>query len=624
MEHLGPGICFSLFGEHVPVFHEILHAGVHRGHQDDPLAHQVQPVGNAEQNQADAHHGAGGFDLAGPACGDDPALFHGDEPHAGHGELPQQHCGQHPAHHIAGFHEPAQGRHHQALVRQGIGKLAEVRHLVIMPGNVPVQQVRQAGHDVDGQGHIAAAGKAPVGHHQKHRDQEHPEQGQFVGCVHRHGSFLRSFTGKLTVHGAGDAHTDKVPRLHGAVGCEVNAAVDAGALGIAAAHIAHGLAVPAVAQHLHGVAHAAVVELVHDLGLDLHHQLRPVPGLVGVHPVEHFRRWGPLLRGVGKGPHPLELLLPQEVAQLLKGGLVLVGQAGDEAGAQHHAGDTAAQASKQGLQPGFGLPPAHGLQHGIVAVLDGDVQVVADLLLPGDGVNQLVGQVVGVEIVQPDPVEGQPAQSPQQLRQLPLPVQVHAVAGNILGDDDALLHAVVRQGLGLLQNVLHPAGAVVAPQGGDHAIGAAVAAPLGDAEIGVLPGSGQHPGQLLHRAVDIRKVAALLAVHHLLQGRHDVAEAAGAHDAVDLRQLIQDIGLIPLAQAAGDENLLNFPGVLQLGGGENGVNGLAFGAVDKAAGVDDHHVAAGAVLLDGDAGLETQGHHLLGVHPVLVAAQGYE
>ena len=31
-----------------------------------------------------------------------------------------------------------------------------------------------------------------------------------------------------------------------------------------------------------------------------------------------------------------------------------------------------------------------------------------------------------------------------------------------------------------------------------------------------------------------------------------------------------------------------------------------------------------AVLLDGDARLEAQGHHLLGVDPVLVAAQGYE
>ena len=132
------------------------------------------------------------------------------------------------------------------------------------------------------------------------------------------------------------------------------------------------------------------------------------------------------------------------------------------------------------------------------------------------------------------------------------------------------------------------------------------------------------PNNAVHRAVDVREMAALPTLHHLLQGGHDVAEAAGAHDAVDFRQLLQNVRLIALAQAAGDENLLNFPGVLQLGGGENGVDGLAFGAVDEAAGVDDHHVAARAVLLDGDARLQAQGHHLLGVHPVFVAAQGYK
>jgi hypothetical protein len=119
-------------------------------------------------------------------------------------------------------------------------------------------------------------------------------------------------------------------------------------------------------------------------------------------------------------------------------------------------------------------------------------------------------------------------------------------------------------------------------------------------------------------------MAALPTLHHLLQGGHDVAEAAGAHDAVDFRQLLQNVRLIALTQAAGDQDLPDLPLLLQLGGGQNGVDGLAFGAVDEAAGVDDHHVAAGAVLLDGDARLQAQGHHLLGVDPVLVAAQGYE
>ena len=257
-------------------------------------------------------------------------------------------------------------------------------------------------------------------------------------------------------------------------------------------------------------------------------------------------------------------------------------------------------------------------------MLDRDIQIVTDLCLPGDGVNELVGEIVGVEIVEPHPVEGKPAQLPQQRRQLLFAVQVDAVAGDILGDDDALLHPGVSQMLRLRQHVLHAAAAVSAPQGGDHAVGAAVAAPLSNAEIGVLPGGGQHTGQLLHGAVDVGKMAALLTVHHLLQRRDDVTEAAGSHDAVDLRQLLQNVRLIPLAETARYQNFAHLTGGLQLRRRQNGIDGLTLGAVDEAAGVDDHHVAAGAILLHGMSGLQAQGHHLLGVHPVFVAAQGYK
>ena len=96
MERCG-GYFFSVFLEHIPVFGEIFHTGIYRGHQDDPLADIVQPLGDAEEYQADADHGAGGLDLAGPPGCDDPALLHGHQAHTADGELPQQHHGQDPA-----------------------------------------------------------------------------------------------------------------------------------------------------------------------------------------------------------------------------------------------------------------------------------------------------------------------------------------------------------------------------------------------------------------------------------------------------------------------------------------------------------------------------------------------
>ena len=314
--------------------------------------------------------------------------------------------------------------------------------------------------------------------------------------------------------------------------------------------------------------------------------------------------------------------LPQKFAQLIEGGLVLIGQAGDEAGAQHHAGDLRPQRFHHGQQPRVGLPAAHGLQNRVVAVLNGHVDVLADLRLRRDGVDQLVGDGVGIKVVQADPVEIQLAQLTQQLRQLLLAIEVHAVAGDILRDDDALFHAVRRQGTSFGQNVLHGAAAVAAPQLGDDAVGTAVGAALGNAQIGDVGGGRQHAGQLLHRAVDVTEVGAVLAGHHLLHGGHNVAIVGGAHHAVDLRQFRPHFVPVALAQTAGHQNFLHLARRFQLGGGEDRLNGLRLGAVDKAAGVDDHHVAAVDVLLHGHACLQAHGHHLLRVDAVFVAAKG--
>ena len=50
--------------EYIGIFDEIFRTGVNGGHQNDDLADHIQPMGNAEQDQADTHHGGGGFDLA--------------------------------------------------------------------------------------------------------------------------------------------------------------------------------------------------------------------------------------------------------------------------------------------------------------------------------------------------------------------------------------------------------------------------------------------------------------------------------------------------------------------------------------------------------------------------------
>ena len=112
------------------------------------------------------------------------------------------------------------------------------------------------------------------------------------------------------------------------------------------------------------------------------------------------------------------------------------------------------------------------------------------------------------------------------------------------------------------------------------------------------------------------------ARHHLVDGGADIAVAAGAQNAVHLRQLVQNVLLVPLGHAAGDQDLLYLASPLQLRHLQNVVDGLLAGGLQEAAGVHHHHVGPLRLGLDGMAGGLDRGHHLLAVHLILGAAQG--
>ena len=150
-------------------------------------------------------------------------------------------------------------------------------------------------------------------------------------------------------------------------------------------------------------------------------------------------------------------------------------------------------------------------------------------------------------------MEVQLAKLLQQLRQLMLTVEVRAVPGDVLRDDDQLLHPGGGQLRCLVQQLVHGTAAVLATEGGDHAVGAVVVAALGDPQIGVPRGRGQNALTALVGGVDIPQMAGLFALfHHLGDGRGNVAVAAGTQQAVHLRQLVENILFIALGHAAGD------------------------------------------------------------------------
>ena len=133
---------------------------------------------------------------------------------------------------------------------------------------------------------------------------------------------------------------------------------------------------------------------------------------------------------------------------------------------------------------------------------------------------------------------------------------------------------------------------------------------------------GHNPARLLLRSVDGAEIHHLMPGKQLLNGRHNMGITAGAQNAVNLRHLFQNIPLIALGKAAGYQDFAHLPLRFQGGGLQNIIDGLALRGIDKAAGVDHHHIAAGNVTQNTMSGFLDAVHHPLAVHLILGTAKG--
>ena len=130
-----------------------------------------------------------------------------------------------------------------------------------------------------------------------------------------------------------------------------------------------------------------------------------------------------------------------------------------------------------------------------------------------------VGEVdrIGVEDANPlDAVDL--VQLAEQLGQADVAVEVEAVVGRVLGDEDQLAHAVGGQLARLAEHFLDRLGDVLAAHAGDGAEGAESVAALGDLQIGVVPRRDAQAGGVFQGADrGGAEQAALLGLHLLAQ-----------------------------------------------------------------------------------------------------------
>ena len=97
---------------------------------------------------------------------------------------------------------------------------------------------------------------------------------------------------------------------------------------------------------------------------------------------------------------------------------------------------------------------------------------------------------------------------------------------------------------------------------------------------------------------------------------------SNADNGVDLGDLLHDLLLVALGQAAGDDDLQVRVLLLVLAGHQNVLDGFGLGGLDKAAGVDDDDVRLRGVAHGGVTVLDEGVAEYVGVDLVLRAAEG--
>ena len=268
-----------------------------------------------------------------------------------------------------------------------------------------------------------------------------------------------------------------------------------------------------------------------------------------------------VLFAVGKGAHALEACPAGEIQQLLEGFVVLARMSDHESGADMYARHFLAESLDEGVGLLAGDMAPHGCQHGVGDVLEGDVEVAADVLVAVDDGQEFPGEVGRIGIVETNPAyAGDVCHAVDELCDGATVVEVHAVVGELLRDDVKLLDADSHELAHFLEDVLNGAAAVATCDEGDGAVGAAAVAAFGDLDVGIVGGRGDDaaggevvvpgvaevrketgPVELAIPAVDLGYFGLKLSEITLGKAAHDI-EAAEGEDAGARKRLTRPGG----------------------------------------------------------------------------------
>ena len=342
--------------------------------------------------------------------------------------------------------------------------------------------------------------------------------------------------------------------------------------------------------------------------------------------------------------------------------LGLAGEADDDV-APHTGGRVEGPDRVEQPEEAVGVAEAlHPSQHRRRGVLEGQVEVRRDARGGRDRPDQVGTRLGRLQVGDPHPFDAVDAgQLGEQRLQQPQVTEVLAVGRGVLADQEQLADPLLGQPAGLPQHVGGTARDERAPERRDGAEGAPPVAAAGQLErshrTGVQTaadraraGGGRQAGRQVgggHRVsgyddvdgrsaplgrCDRQQVASVLgrvggmglAGHDAAQPRGDVGVVVEAQDGVGLRQRLGQVLAVALGEAAHRDDRLRAAGLLEVGGRQQGVDGVLLGRLDEAAGVDHDGVGVVRVVDQLEAAGVQPAGELLGVDLVAGAAQGHQ
>ena len=238
----------------------------------------------------------------------------------------------------------------------------------------------------------------------------------------------------------------------------------------------------------------------------------------------------------------------------------------------------------------------------------------------GDGVEQLLRDLVGIGVQKPHPLlprcldGGQPL---EQEREAVLKAEVLAIAGGVLADEVDLTDARREQPGGFSHHGLEPPAAEFAAELRDHTEGAGVVAALRDLDVGIVARRGEHA----RRQIVIQIGHGAIRHRRPVTGGHDFFQLVGADHGVHFGNVAADLIAVALHQATRHHQSFEAAGLLELSHFENGLDRFLLGGVDETARVDDDDLGVLRIRSQLPAVRGELPHHDFGVHQILGAAQ---